>query len=87
MAFHHKLATRILKAANERHAELIRDFSDLQRITGFTDKPWDDDWRLALESLLREGLIKLDHPLRSGGEQVLLGFIGLRITQAGRNAA
>ena len=87
MALHHKLATKILKAAGESHPNNIQSFSELQKASGMRDKPWDEDWRLALEGLLREGMIAIDHPLRSGADQKLQGFIGLRITDAGRQAA
>jgi hypothetical protein len=87
MAYDQDLANKILLAADRAYPDAISGFSDLQLALGFAAKAWDDDWRLALEALLAQGLVTIDNPTRTGRDQVLRGFVGLRITQLGRNAA
>ena len=86
MAYNQELANSILQAAYDKFPDAIPGFPDLQQRTGRTGKPWDDDWRLAIDALQQRGLITIDHPVEPGSIKKARGFIALRITEVGRNA-
>jgi hypothetical protein len=84
MALNKELADKILNAARERFPEPVGNFEDLQALTDMAGKPFDDEWRLALEALEAEGLIQFQHAIRSGVDKNFRGFVNMTVTPKGR---
>jgi hypothetical protein len=79
-----QLADDILKAARESFPQPIANFAHLQDLTAMTDKPYSDEWRLALDALEAEGLIRFQNAVRTGIDKYLQDFVNMSVTHEGR---
>ncbi len=77
MVFNRQLADKILKTARDRFPEAIANFGHLQELMGMIGKPYDDEWRLALDALEAEGSIRFQTPIRTGNDKYLRDFVNM----------